>query len=92
MTYAIGMLEECSNIIGLEVYSPEGIFVGKVDDIAVDPSNRAISGLIIREPSPVLVDKDVMIKIPYRWVQSIGDIIILKTFPKHVGNDGTYIS
>lgn len=86
------MLEECGNIIGLEVYSPEGIFVGKVDDLAVDPSNRTISGLMIREPSPVLVDQGVMIKIPYRWVQSIGDIVILKTFPKHVNIDGTFVS
>ena len=92
MRYAIGMLEESGSIIGLEIYSPEGIFIGKVDDLTVDPSNRAVSGLLVREPSPVVADKGVMVKIPYRWVQAVGDVVILKTFPKHVNIDGTFIS
>lgn len=82
------MLEELDNIKGLEVYTPDGIFVGKVDDVVLDVSNKRIEGLFIDSASPVLVDKNVSIKIPFEWIQSIGDIVILKAFPEHITRTG----
>ena len=32
------MLETISNIKGLEIYTPEGIFVGVVDEVVIDLS------------------------------------------------------
>lgn len=78
------MLEEVVNIKGLEIYTPEGIFVGKVDEVVFDIPNKRTEGLFVRDANPVLVDENVTIKIPYRWIQSIGDVIILKAFPKHI--------
>lgn len=86
------MLEESCNYIGLEIYSPKGIFVGKVTEIVIDTDSKRISGIMVAEPNPALVDKGVIITIPYRWVQSVGDIIILNSFPEHVNSDGSYIS
>ena len=83
------MLEEISKIKDLEVYAPNGYFVGYADKYVMDPANKCISGILVQDPSPVLVDPGVTIKIPFRWVQSIGDVIILKTFPEHVNHDGT---
>ena len=83
------MLEETSEVVGLDIYGPDGIFIGKADRFTVDPDLRTVTGIIISEPSPVLVDRNVIIKIPYRWVQSVGDIIILKVFPQHIHADGT---
>lgn len=83
------MLEELANVKGLEIYSPDGLFVGKADKIVLDVANRRVSGIFVENPSPVLADDGVSIKIPYRWVQSIGDVIILKAFPKHIFKDGT---
>jgi len=82
------LLEELDNIKGLEVYTPDGIFVGKIDDVVLDVSNKRIEGLFIDSASPVLVDKNVSIKIPFGWLQSIGDIIILKAFPEHITRTG----
>jgi len=82
------MLEEIGEITGLDIYGPNGIFIGKADKMVIDPSIRAVTGIIISEPSPVIADPGIIIKIPYRWVQSIGDIIILKVFPGYVHSDG----
>ena len=86
--WGLDLLEELCNIKGLEVYTPEGIFIGKVDDVVLDMSNEKIDGIFINSASPVLVDKSVSIKIPLKWIQSIGDVIILKAFPKHITRTG----
>ena len=78
------MLEEAGNLIGLEVYTPNGIFVGCVSNLVVDPNNNKVDGIFIDETSPALVDHGVSINIPFRWVQSIGDIIVLRAFPDRV--------
>ena len=85
----IRMLQKVSDIVGLDINAPNGIFVGRADKISVDPDSRSCTGIIISRPSPVIADKGVIVKIPYRWVQAIGDIIILKTFPEHINYDGT---
>ena len=82
------MLEEISKIKGLEIYAPNGFFVGYADRFIVEPSDKRISGILVEAANPVLVDPDVLIKIPYRWVQSVGDVIILNSFPQHVHSDG----
>lgn len=83
------MLEEISKIKGLEVYAPNGIFVGYADKYVINPADKRVSGIFMEGANPTLVDAGVSIKIPYRWVQSIGDVVILKSFPKHVRSDGT---
>lgn len=83
------MQEEINNIKGLEIYSPDGIFIGYADHIVVDIEDRRVVGIFVSETSPVMVDEGKPIQIPYRWVQAIGDIIILKVFPKHINADGT---
>ena len=75
------MLESVGNIKGLEIYTPEGIFVGIVDEVVIDISEMGVKGLFVSDANPALVEDDVSIGIPLRWVQSIGDIIILNRFP-----------
>ena len=82
------MLEEISKIKGLEVYAPNGLFVGYADKYVIDPVDKRVTGIFLEDANPVLVDAGVSIKIPYRWVQSIGDVIILNSFPSHIHSDG----
>ncbi|MDR2866138.1 MAG: PRC-barrel domain-containing protein [Methanomassiliicoccaceae archaeon] len=78
------MMEEAGNLIGLEVYTPNGIFVGVVDNLVMDLKNNKVDGLFLNKSSIALVDRGVSLNIPFRWVQSVGDIIILKAFPDRV--------
>lgn len=83
------MLESIENIKGLEIYAPNGIFVGTADQVIIDVDDRNTVGIIVADPNPVFADRNVSITIPYRWVQAVGDIIILKVFPKFIRSDGT---
>ena len=81
------MLGEISKIVGLDVYTPQGTFVGTVDNIVLDLKNKKIDGLFVQSPSSKLVEKRTPVNIPFRWVQSVGDIIILRVFPKFVNSE-----
>ena len=81
---SVGMLEEAGNLIGLEVYAPSGIYVGIVNNLVIDLKSNKVDGIFLDASSPVLVDHGVPLNIPFRWVQSVGDIVILRAFPDRV--------
>ena len=83
------MLQESGVIIGLDIYTPEGIFVGKADNLVFDVTNKHADSRIVNKPSPVVAEEGVILGIPYRWVSAVGDIIILKEFPGKVNRDGS---
>jgi sporulation protein YlmC with PRC-barrel domain len=77
-------LEEAGNLIGLLVYRPDGIFVGEVTNLVIDLKNNKVDGLFIETSNEAIADHGVSLNVPFRWVQSVGDVIILKAFPDHV--------
>jgi sporulation protein YlmC with PRC-barrel domain len=78
------MLEEASELIGLQVYTSNGIFLGNVNNLVIDLENKRVDGLFVSETNPLLVEESKAVNVPFRWIQSVGDIIILKYFPKRV--------
>lgn len=76
------MLERINNIKGLEIYTPAGIFVGVVDEVVIDVQGMSVAELFVVDVNPLLVDEGASIGIPFRWVQCIGDVVILHTFPR----------
>ena len=78
------MMEEASELIGLQVYTPNGVFLGNVNNLVIDLENKRVDGLFVGETNPLLVEDSKAVNVPFRWIQSIGDIILLKYFPKRV--------
>jgi sporulation protein YlmC with PRC-barrel domain len=78
------MMEEASELIGLQVYTPNGVFLGNVNNLVIDLDNKCVDGLFISETNPLLVEDSKAVNVPFRWIQSVGDIILLKYFPKRV--------
>jgi sporulation protein YlmC with PRC-barrel domain len=73
------MHAEITSLLGLEVYTQKGVFVGKVDDAVLDPDQRIVSGLALGSVNKDLLDqKGKGVVIPYRWVTAVGDIILIK--------------
>jgi sporulation protein YlmC with PRC-barrel domain len=77
-------MEEVSEIIGLQVYTKNGIFLGTIDNLILDVEKAQIHGLFIRETNPLLVEGARSVSVPYRWVKSVGDVILLRYFPTRV--------
>ncbi|TMA06453.1 MAG: photosystem reaction center subunit H [Methanobacteriota archaeon] len=82
--WCVSLLEELSEIIGLQVYTQNGVFLGNVNNLVVDVDNGAVDGIFIGETNPLLVEGSRAVSVPYRWVQSVGDIVVLRYFPKRV--------
>jgi len=74
---------QISELFGMNVYSDKAVFLGKVEDVVLDVTNKKISGLALSN-----VNKDVIdtknyqgVIIPYRIVKEVGDIIIVRHIP-----------
>lgn len=78
------MLEEASELIGLQVYTPNGIFLGNVNNLVIDLENKRVDGLFVSETNPLLVEDSKAVNVPFRWINAVGDVILLKYFPKRV--------
>ena len=52
--------------------------------LVVDVENGAVDGVFVGETNPLLVEGGRAVSVPYRWIQSVGDIVILRYFPKRV--------
>lgn len=73
--------QELTSLIGREVYSNNGVFVGSVEDLRLNLEAEAVTGLALTDVNDTIFD-DVVgrgqgVLIPYRWVRSVGDIVII---------------
>jgi len=73
------MIGEISSVIGLRVYTDEGRYVGKVEDLVIDMEKKMITGIAMTEYNKVMIEaKSPGVILPYRLVKSVGDIVIVK--------------
>lgn len=78
------MLVEMTELLGRQIYTPEGRLLGEVDNVVVDVDTSKIDGLYVEESSPMLVEDSRPTNVPYRWVSAVNDVVLLKYFPKRV--------
>ncbi|MGP8159501.1 MAG: PRC-barrel domain-containing protein [Thermoplasmata archaeon] len=78
------MLVEMTELLGRQIYTPDGRLLGDVDNVVVDVEAAKIDGLYVDETSPMLVEDSRPTNIPYRWVSAVNDVVLLKYFPRRV--------
>ena len=76
--------EEVTSFLKLPVYTRDGIYVGHVRNVFIDLDEKCVSSLLVTNTNPTLVEDEIDIAVPYRWVNSVGDIVILSYFPERV--------
>ncbi len=81
------MLQTTGDIIGLDIYGPKGVYVGKVSNISFDADGKRVRGLIVEKVSPAIAEPGVIVSIPYEWVTAVGDVVLLKRFPERIFRD-----
>jgi sporulation protein YlmC with PRC-barrel domain len=76
-----GTPEELTTLVGREVYSNNGVFVGEVDDIRLDLDRQTVTGLALGRLNDELfrnrIEPGKGVLIPYRWVRAVGDVILI---------------
>jgi len=78
------MLEEITSLEGLDIFTPWGVRIGQIASVELDPEECAISNLFLEETNPNIVEMGASLLIPFRWVQAVGDIVILRHFPEDI--------
>ena len=79
-----GKAEEVTSFLKLPVYTREGTYVGHVKSVLLDIDEKRVSSLLVTNTNPSLVEGSVDVAVPYRWVNAVGDIVILSNFPEKV--------
>lgn len=73
--------EEITTLVGREVYSNNGVFVGEVEDVQLNLDDETVTALAVAELNPELFADHAGsargVLIPYRWVRSVGDVILI---------------
>jgi sporulation protein YlmC with PRC-barrel domain len=76
-----GTPQEITTLVGREVYSNNGVFVGEVEDVRLDLGQQTVTGLALGELSQELfagrIEAGKGVMIPYRWVRAVGDVILI---------------
>lgn len=73
--------EEITSLVGREVYTNNGIFVGEVEDLRLDLDAEAVTGLALTALNEDLFAEQIEgargVLVPYRWVRSVGDVVLV---------------
>jgi sporulation protein YlmC with PRC-barrel domain len=73
--------QEITSLVGREVYSNNGVFVGEVEDLRLDIEQEIVTGLAMTELNYDLFEDRAAgsrgVIVPYRWVRSVGDIVLV---------------
>jgi len=79
----IPMRTQVTEIFGLPVYTDRAVFIGNVDDVVLDVDQKKIASLAIGDLNPEIgeVKGYTGLRIPFRIVKSVGDIIIVRHIP-----------
>lgn len=77
-----GSSQEITSLVGREVYSNNGVFVGEIEDVQVDAlEERAVTGLALGRLNDELFAGHARpnqgVIVPYRWVQAVGDVVLV---------------
>ncbi|MFC7133931.1 MULTISPECIES: PRC-barrel domain-containing protein [Salinibaculum] len=80
--------QEITNLVGREVYTNNGVFIGQVEDLRLDLDAEEVTGLALHELNTDLFGSEAAsargVIVPYRWVQAVGDVIIVNDIVERI--------
>jgi sporulation protein YlmC with PRC-barrel domain len=80
--------QEITSLVGREVYTNNGVFIGEVEDLRLDLDSENVTGLALHELNRELFGPEANsargIIVPYRWVQAVGDVIIVNDIVERI--------
>ncbi len=73
--------QEITSLVGREVYTKNGVFIGEIEDLRLDLDSEEVTGLALHQLNRELFGKEAQsargVIVPYRWVQAVGDVVIV---------------
>lgn len=82
--------QEITTLVGREVYTKNGVFVGEVEDLRLDLDRQSVTGLALHQLNRELFSAEAHsargVIVPYRWVQSVGDVVIVNEIVERIAS------
>jgi len=73
--------QEITSLVGREVYSNNGVFVGEIEDVRLDIEAETVTGLALADLNTDVFGTDMYdargVIVPYRWVRAVGDVVLV---------------
>ena len=73
--------QEITSLVGREVYTNNGVFVGEVEDLKLNLDTQSVTGLALGSLNTTLFENEAReskgVLVPYRWVRAVGDVILV---------------
>jgi sporulation protein YlmC with PRC-barrel domain len=80
--------QEITSLVGREVYTNTGVFIGQVEDLRLDLDTEEVTGLALHDLNTELFGHEATsargVIVPYRWVQAVGDVIIVNDIVERI--------
>jgi sporulation protein YlmC with PRC-barrel domain len=80
--------QEITTLVGREVYTNNGVFLGEIEDLRLNLDAQQVTGLALHELNRELFAEEAAsargVIVPYRWVQSVGDVVIVNDLAERV--------
>lgn len=80
--------QEITSLVGREVYSNNGVFVGEVEDLQLAVADESVKGLALGNLNSELFEEEATIGqgiiVPYRWVRAVGDVVLVNDVVERV--------
>lgn len=84
--------QEITSLVGREVYSNNGVFVGEIEDIRLDLDTEVVNGLALGQLNPDLFENYDTgrrgVIVPYRWVRAVGDVVLINDVVERLKSNG----
>ena len=80
--------QEITSLVGREVYTNTGVFLGEVEDLQLNLDSQNVTGLALHELNRELFADELAtargVIVPYRWVQSVGDVVVVSDIVERI--------
>ncbi|PSQ64024.1 MAG: photosystem reaction center subunit H [Halobacteriales archaeon SW_8_66_22] len=80
--------QEITSLVGREVYTNNGVFLGEVEDLRLNLDAESVTGLALHQLNRELFAGEASssrgVIVPYRWVQAVGDVIIVNDLAERI--------
>jgi len=82
---------EITSLVGHDVYSNNGVYVGEVEDVQLNLDKEAVTALAVTN-----VNSEVFgsyagdsrgVLVPYRWVRAVGDVILVNEVVERIAEE-----
>jgi sporulation protein YlmC with PRC-barrel domain len=85
------METQITDLFGLQIYTDKGMFIGEVEDVVIDVDQKKMEALVVGKVNDQLFELKNFkgLKIPYRIISAIDDIVLIRHLPGAFTQSGT---